>query len=240
MRKLHLLLFTLLFIPAFANAFTVNPTLVELKPSGKDSTASLVIENKEDKPLNISAFMKVRAYDEAGKELRSDFDVKKNFLIMPANLVIKPKGAATIKIVYVGPKKFPTEKAYRLIIANVDPQPFKKFKGEGVSAAVKMLVSYAAAVYVTPESAKPDIVLEKIQSAGKPAIQVSNKGNQRISFNKQKVKVTAKNLKEPEQFEIAEFPSLIAPILPGNKRVVVLPKGSKADPATATLNFKGE
>jgi P pilus assembly chaperone PapD len=233
--------FCLLMGLSTANAFSVSPSAIHLSPTGRDSMGSYFISNKGGNELIVSVFLTEMSYDEKGKETRNEFDVKKNFLVMPANLMIKPGGTANIKIVYIGPKDVKAEKLYRVTIANVKPQSVAHFGTGEVKASVNIMFSYSQLLYVAPADAKPIVEFTNlVDKDGGVSFQVENKGTKSASLAKRNFLIKAKNLEAPEKYSGSAFPSLFYSVLPGQKRVLIIPADSKADKKSATIELANE
>lgn len=234
-------LFIFLLLPSLSyGGFSISNMVMDLTPSGKGSSGSLLVRNEGTNEISVALFMKKRSHDEMGHEIRSEFDVKKDFLVMPATFKIKPKGVVSVRIVYVGDKNITSEKAYRMIVANVDPQPYSSSTKDGVTAKVDALVSYGVALYVSPENAKPNLKIHKSsEEKGKVGFVIENLGNKRAAFREKKIEISSPKLPNPETYSFTAFEVMGSPLLPGEKRFAPIPKDSKATlGATLTVEEK--
>lgn len=151
-RYKFLLLAVLLFATAAFDAFSFSfsPMSVSIDPSGPGAVMTYKVTNESDKQLAVSIKVTTRVIDIDGTEKNEPAD--KVFLIFPSRVVLKPNSAQNVKIQYRGNPSLKTEAAYR-VIAEQLPVDFTKAQGSGVN----ILLTYVAALYVTPKNAQAKI-----------------------------------------------------------------------------------
>lgn len=230
------LLLSLTNVPS-AQAYSISPSLIELEMSGPKSSATVQVKNPSNKDISISVYMKERKIDENAIETRADFDVKKNFLILPTNFTVKAKSVVAVRISYIGSKALSQEKAYRFIFANLTPVDIIKSKG-AQATSVKGLLSYATSVYVSPKNVKPELNIKTSKNKkGQAGFLIENKGLKRAQLSNSKIEIRAANLKESEKYSAREFKELAVPILSGQTRFIPLPSKSKSKADSAIIEF---
>jgi P pilus assembly chaperone PapD len=237
MKLLLLLVLSILLKLPSAQAFSVGPDVVELTPTGKGSTATVMVFNPGNEDIALAVYMKTRSYDEFAVETKKEFDVKKNFLILPANTTVKAHTSAAIRFVYIGSKENKGEQAYRAIFANLSPKTLLK-SGGAAKTEITALFSYEISVYVGPTGLKPALKFNGIvKKAGKSYFAIENTGTKRVRLALDKIKIRAANLKAAEEFEGGAFKGLEVPIMPGQVRLAEFPSASKADKDSAKIDL---
>jgi len=169
----RLLLVFLLFLACSAHTFgfSFSPMTVSITPSGSGAVMTYRVTNESDQQTAVSIKVTTRVIDEAGKETNEPAD--KSFLVFPSRVVLKPNSSQNIKVQYRGTPALTSELAYR-VIAEQLPVDFSKSTSSGVS----ILLTYVAALYVTPKDTVPKLVLLKaigVQKDGKQGVDVTVK-----------------------------------------------------------------
>ena len=165
--KKRSIILTLLFITvALANVvgFSFSPMTVSISPSGSAAVMTYKVTNESNQQTAVSIKVTTRAIDPNGKETNEPAD--KVFLVFPARVVLKPNSSQNVKVQYRGPASIASEQAYR-VIAEQLPVDFTKSASSGVS----ILLTYVAALYVTPKNAAPKLVVAKAEGIQKDGIQ---------------------------------------------------------------------
>lgn len=160
--------------PAFAaggngEAFYVDPMEIHIEARGRAPTASLKIFNKEgvDRRVRIDVFERTEAADGAEQRaLTSEINVD------ATEFTVKPGQAKKITVNYVGRNRLSIEKAYRIVVKQV----------EGATSAegsLDLRFVYEAAVYVAPAQAKAKLIVKEVRCTSDRAIEVAfqNVGN---------------------------------------------------------------
>ncbi|MDE3038944.1 MAG: molecular chaperone, partial [Pseudomonadota bacterium] len=96
-----------------------------------------------------------REVDENGVEKNED--AEKDFTIYPPQVVLKPHAQRSVRIQWMGDANLRREKAYRIIAEQL---PVNLDKDAPHHSAVKFLVDYRAAAFVTPAGLAPDLKME--------------------------------------------------------------------------------
>lgn len=144
-------------------SFSFSPMSVSIDPSGPGAVMTYKVTNESDKQLAVSIKVATRVIEIDGTEKNEPAD--KLFIIFPARVVLKPNSAQNVKIQYRGTPTLPTEVAYR-VIAEQLPVDFTKAEGSGVN----ILLTYVAALYVTPKNVKHKIEFASAVGAKKDGI----------------------------------------------------------------------
>jgi fimbrial chaperone protein len=148
---------------------------VSISPSGAAAVMTYKVTNESDQQTAVSIKVTTRVINANGKETNEPAD--KLFLVFPARVVLKPNSSQNVKVQYRGPANISSEQAYR-VIAEQLPVDFSKSTSSGVS----ILLTYVAALYVTPKNAAPKLVVAKAVGSQKDGTQgievtVKNEGS---------------------------------------------------------------
>ena len=145
-------------------SFSFSPMTVSITPSGSGAVITYRVSNESDQQTAVSIKVATRVIDPSGKETMEPAD--KVFLVFPSRVVLKPNSSQNIKVQYRGNPAITSEAAYR-IIAEQLPVDFTKSTTSGVS----ILLTYVAALYVTPKNAAPKLLLSQAIGAQKDGVQ---------------------------------------------------------------------
>jgi fimbrial chaperone protein len=170
-RSLALKLFFLIIVIVGAGAFSFSPMTVSIASSGAGAVMTYKVTNDSDQQTAVSIKVTTRTIDEAGKETNAPAD--KEFLVFPARVVLKPRSSQNVKVQYRGNPAVTSEVSYR-VFAEQLPVDFSKSTTSGVS----ILLTYVAALYVSPKNAAAKLVIDKAvgsQKDGKQGIDVTVK-----------------------------------------------------------------
>jgi fimbrial chaperone protein len=137
---------------------------VSISPSGSAAVMTYKVSNESDQQTAVSIKVTTRVIDASGKETNEPAD--KLFLVFPARVVLKPNSSQNVKVQYRGPANISSEQAYR-VIAEQLPVDFSKSTTSGVS----ILLTYVAALYVTPKNAVPKLLVSKVVGSQKDGVQ---------------------------------------------------------------------
>lgn len=172
--KTNILFLFFLFMATNVWPFSLTPMSLSFAPSGKDSVRSFQLENQSGEKMAVEITAYERIMDEKGVE--NNKRVQDTFLIFPQQMVLAPNSTSTFRVKWNGPQDIKQELSYR-IVAEQLPIQFKK-EEKNKRAQIKILLRYEAAVYVTPQRAKPKVIVEKSEiSDGKLLLVLKNRGN---------------------------------------------------------------
>jgi fimbrial chaperone protein len=160
----RVLLAILVILPWRAAGYTVSPNLLVLHPSGGDSSAFLHLENKGGKPTAIEVTIEEHRKDIDGKTIAGQ-DAADDFIIFPAQMVMLPGDEVGVQIRWAGDTKLSRERVYTLVTREVTipgkPGDESEPNG-GLRIAIKVKMNYEVRVYVTPPTAKPNVVVQSV------------------------------------------------------------------------------
>jgi len=187
-RSLLLSAFFLIIIVMSTQAFSFSPMTVSIGTAGTTAVMTYKVTNESDQQTAVSIKVTTRSIDAGGKETNEPAD--KLFLVFPSRVVLKPNSSQSVKVQYRGNPAITSEAAYR-VIAEQLPVDFSKSTSSGVS----ILLTYVAALYVTPKNTAPKLVLMQatgIQKDGKQGIEVTvkNEGTKHALIANPMIRIT--------------------------------------------------
>ena len=225
-RLLLACLFSLASLPA-SFAFTLTPITMEFAPSGRGANQAFQVENSSDQPVAVQISMLSRVVDLNGKETNAP--AEDDFIVYPAQVLLKAKQAQTVRVQWVGTAKPKKELTYR-ILAEELPIDLTKEKptGSTIGGNIKVVVRYLGSIYIVPKSAKADVILDSIapdtgeNEAGNLVIVFHNRGTAHALLSG--LKLTLQSGSKTIELRADALKGVAGEnILAGNKRRFVLP-----------------
>ena len=155
------LVYFFLFLSPNVWAFKINLMDSNLElGQGKYSTTATIVNDSENK-IAIEAGARIRDYNLEGVE---NFDqLAEDLIVIPSQMIIPPNSEQVINIRWTGPKKIPTERAYRLLIEYVSISEDKLLgqKPDEQQAGININYRIAKSFYVTPKGVKPNVTVKE-------------------------------------------------------------------------------
>jgi fimbrial chaperone protein len=193
MRKLVFFAFVLLLSVAAvdeANAFRFSPFRAKFDPSGDGANQLFTVENNTDEPASVQLRIATREVDVDGGEKNVDAD--KDFMIYPAQMVLEPHATRSVRVQWAGDANLKEEKAYRIIAEQL---PVNLDKEKPKTSAVKFLVTYRGALFVTPPGLAQDVTVDFVgetnNASGKKMLEIvlHNRGTQHALLRNLKLNI---------------------------------------------------
>lgn len=155
-------------------AFTMEPMVATVTPSGDGAIATFRFRNDGAEPIAIRMKVLTRALRSDGTEENAPAD--NLFEIYPERLALEPGASAVAKLRWKGSEKLDRELPFRFVAEQV-PVDF----GSSVGSGIKVLFRYVASLYVGAPSFKPSIALTARPDrgpGGKPGftVEIRNEG----------------------------------------------------------------
>lgn len=217
---------------AFAGSnFQLAPNALELQSSGRGILQNFYVKSTGNEPVAVQVRMVKVEIAPDGTEINSPEE--EDFLVFPPQIIINGGGEQVVKITWVGEPEISKELIYRAIFEQlpINLSEVQTTNTSGITANVNVTVTYVASVYVTPNGAKPNLILESatVQTTqdGKNqlVVAVENQGNKRGSLKDLQLKLTSVN--SPDKTvtipgdQIKDDKGSV--ILAGNKRQFIIP-----------------
>ncbi len=226
-------------------AYELRPIVIELRPSGSGSSATMIITNSHSVPIaiEISAFRREQNADGSDTLTLEEDDL----IVGPPQMIIAAGASQSFKVQWIGDPSPQRELTYRIVTEQLPIDLAKGANGTGVNGEVKVQYRYEAALYVIPPGAEPSARLASVERVmsedGTEMLEVgiSSEGTMRAILDKpvlelraadgSMVSLTGKSLVELNGLNI----------LAGNMRKIRLPVpeglGSGAVSGTLTTEY---
>lgn len=181
--------------PAFA--LKIAPFKVSVTSDKAIPTQLFRIENNSAEPAAVQ--ISVMSWHIAPDGTEFNEDAEDDFIVFPAQLVLKPYESKSVRVQWLGKDKQTapnsvTEKAYRVIAEQI-PVNLKDTPQSG--SAVRFLLRFKAALYLTPPNAKSDVVVQGVQVyPDSLRVTLANRGTRHTLLNKPALHLTLKNGEE--------------------------------------------
>jgi fimbrial chaperone protein len=221
---------SLLLLAMPAQAFKLLPLSQVFAPTGAKATQSYEIENTTGETLAVELTTVKREMDLKGVDKL--IPANDEFMLYPPQVLLQPGERQTVRVTWLGNPQPEQELAYRLIAEQLPIDLAKKeenVKSEKFSTSIKIQMRYLGSIYIRPNAAKPQVVVEKIETKseeGKPmlAIMLNNQGNARANLKDGIIEVNhgqaTKSIRlTPQQTGFNERPTLLAK----HKRQILIP-----------------
>lgn len=142
--------------------FYLSPMISNLAPAGRDASQAFeVVNTSPEQPVAVELYVAKREIAIDGSETYKPEEAEDDFLIYPPQTYLKPGEAQTVRVTWLGDPQPAKELAYRLIAQQVPlDTDTRSTSVQGREINLTTLVRYAGAIYITPEGATPDVVLE--------------------------------------------------------------------------------
>lgn len=204
MPKLSLLAAALMAALAFAlapppaRAMTVQPVVVDLKPTGHASTATVTVQNNFTTPLPVELTVQSLDFDEHGvHETGKD---PGDLLIFPAQTLIAAGQTQAFRIQWVGDPVLGKSKHYYVTVAQL---PVKLPEGQ---SAIQILYNFQVLVNVAASTGGPELSFASA-TIGKndkgepvPVVVVTNAGNSYGYLSRVRIRITYKDAAGKQTF----------------------------------------
>lgn len=146
-------------------AYNFSPPVVYLTSTGNSSTFLFTVSNPEDRiiPLDMSVYEVKK--DLTGLPVEGE-EIIDDFLIYPAQFLLKPKEVKSVQLRWVGDPELLNERTFTFFSREM-PIPMdgsKSIAPQGVTARVNVLMNYAVRVYVSTTEAEPDIIIDSVEA----------------------------------------------------------------------------
>ena len=159
---------------AQAGEFTVKPVRLDVVPSAKSTSLSIVNDGAEKLSFQLQAMDWTQ--DKDGKDFYSD---SHDLIFFPKLMTIEPGQEALVRIGFKSPATF-TEKTYRLFIEEL-PGIVKKI--EGNSAQINVLVRFGLPIFAAPMLPQDILVIDGIEFKSRVlSFTAQNSGNRHQMF----------------------------------------------------------
>lgn len=174
-----------------ALAMTVQPVVIDLKPTGRGMSQIVTVQNTFANPLPVELRAEELTFDDKGAH---PGDTQTNdLLIFPPQAVIQPGETQSFRIQWVGDPALAQSKHYYVTVAQM---PVKLPEGQ---SAIQILYNFQVLASVAPTGGKPKLTLSKSEigadADGKPIpiVYVADSSNTHGYLSRGRLKITEKD-----------------------------------------------
>ena len=229
---------------ATALAMAVTPVVIDMKSLGRNSRSEISVNNTAAGDIPVAISVSEATIKDNGEV--TTIAVDDQFVIYPAQALIKPGAIQRFRVQYVGD---PEMSKGRTFIFSVAQQPVALPEG---TSGIQILYNFEVVVSVSPDSAQPNMnvlnsTIENIDGNRRAAITLNNTGAAIGYLSGSRVKLEAKDTQgrvvwsksiEPEEFTQIVGVGIVGS---GATRRFVLPFDLPAggDTITASIRYVG-
>lgn len=221
-----------------ACAYTLEPSLVLLRPAGGESSAFVRLVNRNPKPEAVEITIHEHAKDIEGAAI-TGAPADEQFLVYPAQVVLMPGDEVGVQVRWMGDPALARERAFTLVarevaIPRAAPLPEAN---AGMRVDVTVLVNYEARLYVTPRGVRARVVVESVtdvppaagRSGGVDVVLANEGSSQQALTNLSLLLMPVDASGTPVRQQAVTVPALApgasrAPLLAGERRRLHLPR----------------
>jgi len=139
-----------------AQALKISPFKATLLPHSPQMTQVFRLENNSDATAALQ--VSILSWNIAPDGTEINEEVEDDFVVFPAQLVLPPHESRAIRIQWRGPPDIKSEKSYRVLAEQI---PVRLKDTPETGSAVKFMVRFKAALYVTPPGIKSNVTVKE-------------------------------------------------------------------------------
>lgn len=139
-----------------AQAFSIEPTFLDMKPVGRGSRSSITVRNSSNRPFPVEVIVSRLTMTENG-----DVDsrpAEADFLVFPPQAIITPNGLQNFRVQWIGDPGLAEGRIYDITISQVlvdDPADTPSAQGNQTSLSVSLALAFGAVVNMPALSGDP-------------------------------------------------------------------------------------
>lgn len=164
---------------SLADAYSVQPMVYAMTPSGAGATARVTVTNSKEGQLNVEIEPYSVVADDAGK--RTFTPANDDFLIFPPQASIAGDKSQLFQVRYVGSPTMDKGRAYVLRVRQTNTSPLTTADPTAkAQAQLLMSVNFNTVAIVQPRELTPDLVVERDlapDAKGVLRARIANRGN---------------------------------------------------------------
>jgi P pilus assembly chaperone PapD len=174
-----------------AVAMTVQPVVIDLKPTGRGMSQVVTVQNTFANPLPVELRAEELSFDDKGAHPQNT--PTNDLLIFPPQAVIQPGDTQTFRIQWVGDPALAQSKHYYVTVAQM---PVKLPEGQ---SAIQILYNFQVLASISPIGGKPGLAMSKAEigedASGKPIpiVYVANASNTHGYLSRGRLRITEKD-----------------------------------------------
>lgn len=147
------------------SAYSVQPMIYTLSPTGTGAVTRLTVANSRDAVLNVEVEPYRVVADEDGK--RTFTPAPEDFVIFPPQSSIPPDRNQVFQVRYTGPADLETGRTYVLRVRQTNTiELAPQDTGEAANSKLSMSINFNTTAIVQPRAFEPNLVVEKNLAPG--------------------------------------------------------------------------
>jgi fimbrial chaperone protein len=146
-------------IPAPAHALKLSPFKTSIPAGDSDMTQVFRVENNSAESAAVQVSAQTWQIRPDGTEI--DRDDEDDFVVFPAQIVLKPHESKAVRLQWLGPPSLAAERAYRVLAEQV---PIVLHDTPQDETGVRFLLRFKGALYITPAGAQPDVTVQRTEN----------------------------------------------------------------------------
>lgn len=172
-----------------AYALKIAPFKARLHTDQNNPTQVFRVENNSEEPAAVQVDVMSWSISPEGEEKNSE--AEDEFIIFPAQMVLKPHESRSVRIQWQGSGPVPVERAYRVIVEQV-PVALRNTPESG--SAIRIMLKFKAALYLRPKNPTIDIKVERFEQIDDQLrLYVRNEGTEHSLLKNAVLTLTTKN-----------------------------------------------
>jgi len=228
-------------------SFSFEPISRSFSPAGRGATQTFRLKNDDNNFIAVRIKMLTRSTTPDGEEQNNPAD--ELFTVYPREVVLQPNSNQTVRIKWNGPSDMRKELCYRVLVEQM-PVDFQASTNEVSNAneksSLKIIFRYLGAIYITPEGAAPEVVLERHSIDSDPIngrrlhLTLHNRGTRHTILHNLTLRISSQkdhgsnvHLVESDQLKGVTGENL----LPGARRSFVIPVPSTVEGEELQVEF---
>jgi len=176
-------------------AFTIEPAIITFFANQGEKTAFVELVHSGGDPAAIQLSVFERKLDPDGKVIQEGLSKSSDFIVHPAQVILRPKERTTVQIQYKVKGRVTADRAYALYSQEVPLNVTKD--DDDITMSVKMLTNYYTVISLeTGKPGKMVFVSSKSIGGGKIEVLAENKGAGRVKMENLNLIVDGKLIKD--------------------------------------------
>lgn len=151
---------TLLITSASVSAFDVSPLVIQLKPDGHRTSASIEIRNTSAAELPVELSVHELKLDPVTRSARRGNAADEDLMVFPPAAILSPNGTQSIRLQWIGGAQ-PLDKTRSFIVA-VEQLPVLVDDNE---EGVELILTFNAIVHVANGNFRPALEVDLLEKA---------------------------------------------------------------------------
>lgn len=146
--------------PSPSHALKIMPFKASMVPRASGAGQVFMIENNSAEPAAVQ--VSIMTWEIAPDGTETNRDAEDEFSVFPAQLVLAPHESRAVRVQWLSPEIPQAERAYRVIAEQI---PIRLQNTPQAASAVRFMLRFRGALYVTPERAASDVAVQSVSAS---------------------------------------------------------------------------